>query len=759
VSKIHLFLQNALDVYATAVVISSGGIDAGTSTISIYERCHVEASISLGGSNEGSASMSFSEDELDLLKSSQLVHFTSILGEIDFIGLSSNKMTEVHHLKLTTGNTTEGNSIEFKGAASTFRTITAHSKAGILIQEDITTTTGAIRLEFSGGNLDISAAVLTSETDLEIVSSTDNIHITLPTRLVIMNDVLINRPGSEKMNTMRTPHFSLVTVSRSNGQKLELQVRNMLTVNAAISLTGFGAITLDIYAKDMILGSSCDVDWSGDSMDVIKIRPYCEGATCEMGFGATASNLLNLDNSELNRLTTEGTIKIGDIEDSTTALKKIIFDGVTFGSGTADVEIKVLNTAAGSNIIFANSPSAFANSVTMKAYDTIKSSAAVSISNSLIMNTQYGCGGSGGLLLSSGGSFTSDGTMTITGGSISIPLNTFLSNKNSQLSISEICSLSASIALGSSTSGAEETGTMAYSGDELSRISADDIKLTSTKGSIISYGLSDSNFINLSQATLVAEEISFMGETNTFTKLDARAEMMTVSTDLSTSAGKLELNFGNGGLSISSQADLNANGGDLHLETSASGSIMTTLPTVLKSTTDDIILHAPVLATRSALGDKTLLLYGKQNLDCNSAISFLAEVDGMIVRVESKSIDLQTGCSISADSATDVVYLTPLCSTALGCSMDFGTSNESDWHMTNDEIDQITTLGSIMIADLFDTTKVQSVHFDGVTMTSSFASSIIIRTNQQHGFLEFSNGDTTMDLTLSVSTGKLTIVF
>jgi hypothetical protein len=651
-------------------------------------------------------------------------------------------MIYVAHLKLTTGIITGENYIEFKGAESTFKKITLHSGAGILIQEDITTTIGAIHMEFLKGNLEISSAKLTAQTDLEIASSSSNVEITLPTSLVAMNDVLINRP---------------VIVTRSYGKIFELHVRNMLTINADISLSGFGATILDINAKDMTLGSNCDVDWSGDSLDVIKIRPYCEGVICEMGLGATTSNVLNLDNAELNRLTTMGRVIIGDIDGSTSSLKKIIFDGVTYVSGNAGIEINVLNAASGSDIIFQNSPSSFTQAVTMKAYDSIISSAAVSMSSTLTMKVQNGCGGSGGLLLNPGGSFTSNGDMTIDGGSLSIPPNTFLNTHNSHISISEVCSDFDSIGLGSSTSSGADTANMSFFGDELSRISATDITFISTQGTIFSHGVSEANFINLSKVILIADALSFMGNANTFPKLVAMAMTMTVSTDLSTSAGPLELKFGNGGLTISADIGITATGGNLHLETSASGSIVTTLPSTLRSTTADLLIDVPIMALRNETVIRTLLLYAEQKLVCNDNLSFGTNVGGMILRLESTKIDLRAGCTIHADLATDVIYLTPLCFTALGCSMDFGEINNANWHITNDEIAKITTSGMIMIGDLFDTSKVQNVNFDGVTMTSSFADSITIRTNEQHGLIVFKNGDTTLDLTLTVSTGQLTV--
>ena len=125
-----------------------------------------------------------------------------------------------------------------------------------------------------------------------------------------------------------------------------------------------------------------------------------------------------------------------------------------------------------------------------------------------------------------------------------------------------------------------------------------------------------------------------------------------------------------------------------------------------------IIVRYTIKAEKHFEGTKQIHLTGSASSSHVSRLEFIAG-----------SIDLKNEFSTLADDVLDEIYVRPSCNN-VSCAMYFGDFTSSstvpeatEFHLTDDELDRITTFGRMVIGDRSESTDVDYIEMSGICAT------------------------------------------
>jgi hypothetical protein len=514
------FNNNQLTVWGGffAIAPSAVGLNAGTSSLVISERCQTGTSVSIGNTVSGSAPMDIFDAELVKLTASEL-YIETKQGRLDVLDITSSihfEGVDKVYLKAMANSKI----ISFNGAIS-FPFLHVQTNNGITFAESSTiTTSGDLMLIYSQGIMTLSGSnEIKSGANLTIRGG-GIISATAPITLDASVDLTLN---ATSMSVIR---HSL----------LKLKAGSNLLCDTPMTLSGSSSTQIVVINSLTIhLASDCSLS-AGLPTDVVELFPICHGLDCYQDLGGMSNpRRWHLSNDELGKISTSGKLFLGD-KNNAPNVAHVRIDGITYMSADAGIQIGALWQTG--KVEFEGSDSAFSSSVTIYS-GTIKSSVDLTVSNTLDMTADEFCVHKGLILAEAGVFATGSNDVTINTGKITISSNGGIKTLQ-RISLTEHCSnLETSMAIGGTSSKNYE---MSISDSELTKMTSETLTVT-TLGSIEIYGIAQTS--NQAYVTIKAEgDITFNKGEISFKKLMAESQRkITVNApaNLSTTEGTLTL--------------------------------------------------------------------------------------------------------------------------------------------------------------------------------------------------------------------------
>ncbi|MCP4243751.1 MAG: hypothetical protein GY772_24625, partial [bacterium] len=541
--------------------------------------------------------------------------------------------------------------------------------------------------------------------------------------------------------------------------------------------------------------SSCYVDTNsmdgnGSTADVIWLHPTCEGlAVCTMNVGGDdgADGNYTVTDAELDNINSSGmaTVYLGDTDSSYAMDRITVYELDVAGSIGAAVELIANSQCDGDVVLSSSSSAVFALSdVELKAarHLILESGSLLRLdgdsSHSLALHSSYGCcggAGAGSLTVSAGSSVVSTGGAAIDydGGDVSLSATGTLNSTQSSITISERCSTNYSMAIGGSTSPSDGNSyALTLLQSELARIHSKDLRLDSYSGSIFVSGLQQSSHLSgvlNGRIEVVAATANtswqFVQFNDGDTEFSGNSDGVLINgyagisvyKNISNQDGTTSFKFSSDDMLIAApDVEIASSGsqGDIYFISSPaiySGRLLVEhLPFSLTAShsTSDIAFSIGVEVNRSASSHRAFSVY------VGNELSFVSPSTGLLLRGDSAghgaTIELQSAnlvldassCRIDTTSAavtTDVIWLHPTCSAAVGgssCMMHIGdgsNSHFSNYSLSSDELNAINTSSSatLYLGDR-DGADISKIYVGGtdtadLTFLSSMASDIYLR--------------------------------
>ena len=357
-----------LNIFGGDVVIgtTSGTVTATTGTINFVEKCALVESVAIGGSAAGTITgtwkMRIINAELARLTATA-VTFTSDAGNLhltDIVQASTmSGITAGTTLTATAGNIDLESGV---GGASSFVSLIATGSTGMSLNQDLSTTAGAMSLTFDTGDLTMAqnVDVTTTGGDLSFASSgNNNIVVTnLPASMQVLSDV----------NNLDLNFGGQITLNRASGTRemFNLYVGGTLTcspggtsglvLTGAQSPSGTGAI-VKIQAGDIIwdtTSGNCAItanDGASSASDFVWILPSCTASgnlECQMILGDPSAhgNNFSVTTEELGTINMNGGSSHGNVILGDVHLNEPITGGIAATTLVDVIQVTNLTLAA-----------------------------------------------------------------------------------------------------------------------------------------------------------------------------------------------------------------------------------------------------------------------------------------------------------------------------------------------------------------------------------------------------------------------------
>ena len=305
-----------------------------------------------------------------------------------------------------------------------------------------------------------------------------------------------------------------------------------------------------------------------------------------------------------------------------------------------------------------------------------------------------------------------------------------------KLTFSERCTIDKSIGIG----GDHPPENMALNKLELNRLIGKRVTFNSLRGNIHSWGLKQpaDHMAFISEEVYIitdgiGQNITFANESSVFRQLwvetDGHIKIET-DIDIATVEGHLGFSFYNGDMFIQQYVKLSATGGNVITE-SKTGEMRIQMPAEIISTDMNIMIDRPIIVYRHGYPSwfnltafNSLTMKNSVKLVDNPMAYFH---DKSVIKIAAGQIDLQNTFTLEVNSSSDEVWLHPTCYGA-SCTMLFGEFNDPDYqfHLTNDELNRITSKGILRIGDRTNTTRIGAILFNGITYSSSDEGTFIL---------------------------------
>ena len=173
-------------------------------------------------------------------------------------------------------------------------------------------------------------------------------------------------------------------------------------------------------------------------------------------------------------------------------------------------------------------------------------------------------------------------------------------------------------------------------------------------------------------------------------------------------------------MNLCTDVDVIAIGGDLILN--GSTSITAAMPGSIQSFTHDILLTRPLVIFRNSTTAHEFTIRAFRDFTCNNIIDLTGDASGheTILEVFAGTIEIEPGCDITANHSADEIHMKPTCQ-GLDCTILLGHHSEPNeqFHLTDAELDRISTEGRLRIGDRNHSRDVDQIHVIGVSFATA----------------------------------------
>jgi hypothetical protein len=313
--------------------------------------------------------------------------------------------------------------------------------------------------------------------------------------------------------------------------------------------------------------------------------------------------------------------------------------------------------------------------------------------------------------------------------------------------------------------GLGESEAMAISQIELKTLTAATLFIESELGSMIVHGIDQATDLpNVSiQLTIETkhssnQKITFKTDETTLTNTNIDAAGGIIVDQHLTATETLTLTFANGYLDIKN-VELKAH--ELKIDIGGDGIKISGSSATLESTSETLTIAIPLEIQRSS-NEQTVRLISASDIACKNTVTLIERenIVSSLLEISSETASFSESCAILAGQASDMIWVHPTCS-GENCNMLLGDHPDAgalSFHLTNDELDMVTTSGILYLGGRNQEVSIDEINFAGVVYSNSERISVTAYCN------DFSNcgqvtisGDTTFSKNIIFSTKALMI--
>jgi hypothetical protein len=687
------------------IIATSTALNSGTGAISMIERCAwtgtINEAVVVGGEDTNKGVFTLTNTELKTLHASSIT-LTSMHGSVRVNGMKQARDLPNVSGIVTINSPNSSGTIEFNGDTNQFTALQATGLSGINVIYDLSTTAGNLGLTFNTGNLLVVADKIKSiGGTINLVSSSSRIKLIAPIEISSAD-----YPWTLKVPTDITRTAGSHRVAKFHSTEA-FSLENKIEY---VSTTTILRNTLLFESKNLNLNHPTARIIADDIQDDVVLRSQVSGSTMLLGTHDTPGIHWHLTDAEIGKIIASGRLYIGDYDTNgmlSSMVDSIKLSDVSITTGNYGIFIQA-NFPNNGEISLETTGSTFAYETTLTARRSLNLNAALESAAELHLYASDQCTRfqNGGLSLGADAFVDGQSNINVNAEDIMITNNAILKSAT-KLYVYERCSNEPIDSNPSISIGANASGFLSLNKAELSTLGAQEIHFVSMLGDIEIKALTQTTDMSsisggvFFNADFPSRSVSFMGESS-FKQLDvSSANGIEINEDISTTDGHMHLTVSSNDIKLISNIEkLESKGGDMKFQSSDMLSkIKATGNLTLKSVDDTVYLSIPVELTRTE--NARLTLFGEKDLICSKGVSLIGKgYSGTGIDIRAGQIDLQAGCSISANLSTDDLTMKSTCNTG-NCEMYFGdlSPDAAEFHLTQIEFDRITSSGSLKIGD------------------------------------------------------------